>query len=81
MLRWILLLQEFDLDIKDKRGTENLVADHLSRLEHLKPDLIPIDDHFTYDRLIARINTMSEDDSETYKEFKPEKVSMIRNVP
>ena len=24
---------------------------------------------------------MSEDDSETYKEFKPEKVSMIRNVP
>ena len=80
LLRWILLLQEFDLDIKDKIGTENLVADHLSRLEHLKPDLIPIDDHFTYDGLIARINTISEDDFETYKEFKPEKVSMIRNV-
>ena len=34
LIRWILLLQEFDLVIKDNKGFENLVADHLSRLLH-----------------------------------------------
>ena len=33
LIRWILLLQEFDLKIRDKSGAENVVADHLSRLE------------------------------------------------
>ena len=33
LLRWILLLQEFDLEIKDKMGVKNGVADHLSRMK------------------------------------------------
>ncbi|GJR53315.1 reverse transcriptase domain-containing protein [Tanacetum coccineum] len=34
LLLWILLLQEFDVVIHDKKGVENLTADHLSRLEN-----------------------------------------------
>ncbi|GJS57316.1 reverse transcriptase domain-containing protein [Tanacetum coccineum] len=34
LLRWILLLQEFDVIIRDKKGAKNLAADHLSRLEN-----------------------------------------------
>ena len=32
LIRWVLLLQEFNLQIRDKKGVENFVADHLSRL-------------------------------------------------
>ncbi|KAL4360715.1 hypothetical protein GQ457_04G000690 [Hibiscus cannabinus] len=34
LIRWIMLLQEFDIEIIDQKGTENQVADHLSRLEN-----------------------------------------------
>ena len=33
LIRWVLLLQEFDMEIRDKKGSENVVADPLSRLE------------------------------------------------
>nr|GEV43372.1 reverse transcriptase domain-containing protein [Tanacetum cinerariifolium] len=38
LLWWILLLQEFDVIIRDKKGAKNLVADHLSRLENPHQD-------------------------------------------
>ncbi|GJS13929.1 reverse transcriptase domain-containing protein [Tanacetum coccineum] len=34
LIRWVLLLQGFIIKIKDKKGAENLAADHLSRLEN-----------------------------------------------
>ena len=34
LIRWILLFQEFDVEIRDKKRVENVVADHLSRLEN-----------------------------------------------
>nr|GEZ97629.1 reverse transcriptase domain-containing protein [Tanacetum cinerariifolium] len=38
-LRWVLLLQEFDITIRDKKGSKNLAADHLSRLENPNKDV------------------------------------------
>lgn len=39
LIRWILLLSEFNLEIKDKRGTQNNVAYHLNRLTNVDAEL------------------------------------------
>nr|GEU42822.1 reverse transcriptase domain-containing protein [Tanacetum cinerariifolium] len=40
LLRWVLILQESDITILDKKGSENLAADHLSRLENPHKDVL-----------------------------------------
>jgi len=52
LIRWILLLQEFDLEVKDKAEAENVVADHLSRLIIESHDS-PIDDAFPGQHLLV----------------------------
>ncbi|KAG7585701.1 Integrase catalytic core [Arabidopsis thaliana x Arabidopsis arenosa] len=51
LLRWILLLQEFDMEIVDKKGIENGVADHLSRMRI--DDEVLIDDSMPEEQLMV----------------------------
>ncbi|CAN6562545.1 unnamed protein product [Malus baccata var. baccata] len=52
LIRWMLLLQEFDLEIRDKKGSENVVADHLSRLVH-EEEVVPIPETFLDEQLMT----------------------------
>ena len=38
LIRWVLYLQEFDIEIKGKIGSDNVIADHLSRIENTTED-------------------------------------------
>ena len=51
LMRWVLMLQEFDLEIRDKKGVEYSVADHLSRLESSSTE--PIRDEMRQEQLFA----------------------------
>ncbi|XP_075489629.1 uncharacterized protein LOC142528461 [Primulina tabacum] len=57
LIRWILLLQEFDLEKIDRKGTENQVADCLSRLENPSPGNEIIRDDFL-DEQLFEINNL-----------------------
>ena len=53
LIRWVLLLQEFNLQIKDKKGVENVVADHLSKLTIAhNTHSPPINDEFPKESLL-----------------------------
>ena len=53
LIRWMLLLQEFDIEIRDKKGSENVVADHLSRMVHEEDDAVPIPETFPDEQLLS----------------------------
>ncbi|GJY04220.1 reverse transcriptase domain-containing protein [Tanacetum coccineum] len=60
LIRWILLLQEFDIEIKDRKGTENVAADDLSRIKNEEiSDDNEVDDNFPGETLM-KINTRNE---------------------
>jgi hypothetical protein len=50
---WLLLLQEFNINIIDRPGKDNLVADFLSRMIHLG-DNAPVEDNFPVSLHVAR---------------------------
>ena len=50
LIKWDLLLQEFNLQIREKKGVENVVADHLSRLTIAHNP--PINDEFPEESLL-----------------------------
>ncbi|CAN6688928.1 unnamed protein product [Malus baccata var. baccata] len=60
LIRWVLLLQEFDLDIRDKKGAKNVVAGHLSRLPHVQDeeDVLPLNESFPDEQLFAIHNVV-----------------------
>lgn len=62
LLRWIILLQEFDLEIKDKKGIENGVADHLSRMNI--DEETALDDSFPEEHVYA-IGLYAENNQDT----------------
>ena len=56
LIRWVLLLQQFDLHIVDIKGVETPVADNFSRMENVLDDPLSIDDSF-HDEQLAIINS------------------------
>ncbi|XP_070050156.1 uncharacterized protein [Nicotiana tomentosiformis] len=55
LMRWVIVFQEFDIDIQDRKGSKNQVADHFSRLkdEGRPHDGLEINDSFPDEQLLT----------------------------
>src|SRR3954463_7761166 len=53
IIRWVFLLQEFDLHIVDRKGEDNPLADNLSRMEDIPHNPIPVNDSFPDEQLVV----------------------------
>ncbi|KAK1670579.1 hypothetical protein QYE76_058738 [Lolium multiflorum] len=68
LIRWVLLLQEFDLHIVDRKGVDNPVADNLSRLENIAYDPVPVNDSFPNEQLAVIKDSSCKDVGNLYME-------------
>ncbi|XP_021731261.1 uncharacterized protein LOC110698162 [Chenopodium quinoa] len=53
LIRWVLSLQDFDMEMRDKKGAENFMADHLSRLPFEIKEDVPINEEVGFETLMA----------------------------
>jgi len=57
LIKWVLLLELFNFEVKDRRGCENQVADHLSRLDGRDKDEPEIDTKYVFaDEQVFTVN-------------------------
>ena len=77
----MLLLQDFDIEIRDRKGTENQVADHLSRIEPVAGASLPpteISETFSDEQLFAIQEALWFADIANYKTQGSPSVTMKR---
>lgn len=55
LIIWILLLQEFDIEIRNKKWTQNVVVGHLSILNEQKREKLLLDHSFPDDKMFALV--------------------------
>ncbi|XP_021749483.1 uncharacterized protein LOC110715220 [Chenopodium quinoa] len=57
LIRWVLSLQDFHMEMRDKKGAENYAADHLSRLPFENKEDVPINDERGFEALMTLMST------------------------
>ncbi|GJZ03821.1 reverse transcriptase domain-containing protein [Tanacetum coccineum] len=79
LLRWVLLLQEFDFKVIDTKGAENYAADHLSRLENPYENVFdPTEINETFP--LETLNTVTSHDNQKGQVNKRQKRKFFKDV-